>query len=124
MEDSDLGTTERVLREERRFPPDPLQAERSNIMEYARRRGFRDLEELYRWAGEDYVSFWEDMASELDWFRKWDRVLSWEVPDARWFEGGRCNIVYNCLDRHMETPVRNKVAFYWEGENGVRRTYA
>ncbi|WP_458011520.1 acetate--CoA ligase [Candidatus Solincola sp.] len=124
MSERDLETTDRILKEERIFMPSPEMVSASNVMAYARERGFSDLEQLYVWAADNYEEFWEDMASRLHWFRPWDGVLRWECPDARWFEGGSCNIVYNCLDRYMEMTVRNKVAFYWEGENGARKIYS
>ncbi len=124
MADTDWETTDRVLKEERVFYPDARMARESNIAAYAREKGFSEIEELYEWAREDYPAFWEDMASALHWFSPWEEVVRWECPDARWFGGARCNIVYNCLDRYMDTPVRNKVAFYWEGENGARRVYS
>ncbi|MDI7253252.1 MAG: acetyl-coenzyme A synthetase N-terminal domain-containing protein, partial [Actinomycetota bacterium] len=109
MSERDLETTDRILKEERIFMPSPEMVSASNVMAYARERGFSDLEQLYVWAADNYEEFWEDMASRLHWFRPWDGVLRWECPDARWFEGGSCNIVYNCLDRYMEMTVRNKV---------------
>lgn len=70
----------------------------------------------------DIEGFWAKIASEeIDWFKTWDRVLDWSPPFAKWFDGGILNASYNCLDRHVSTERRNKVAFYWEGENGDRR---
>ncbi len=62
------------------------------------------------------------VASELHWFRTWDKVLEWEIPWAKWFVGGQINISYNCLDRHVATWRRNKAAIIWEGEPGETRT--
>src|SRR5947207_9927207 len=62
------------------------------------------------------------MAEELHWFKKWDRVLEWNVPHAKWFLGGKINLSYNCLDRHIATWRRNKAALIWEGEPGDKRT--
>ena len=63
------------------------------------------------------------MAEELHWFKKWDTVLKWDPPHAEWFGGGKINISYNCLDRHLSTWRRNKAALIWEGEPGETRTY-
>ena len=63
------------------------------------------------------------MAEELHWFKKWDTVLKWDPPHAEWFGGGKINISYNCLDRHLKTWRRNKAALIWEGEPGETRTF-
>ncbi len=124
MDIADWKTTDWILKEDRVFESDPNLVKDSNIMTYARGKGFSTLDELYRWAKNNLEEFWKDMASQLEWFAPWDVVLDWKYPDARWFDGAKCNIVYNCLDRHMHTQVRNQVAFYWEGESGARRIYS
>jgi acetyl-CoA synthetase len=78
-------------------------------------------ESIYDAVRHDPEVFWEKMAGELHWFKRWDRVLEWTVPYAKWFQGGRTNIAYNCLDRHLNTPRRNKAAIIWEGEPGEMR---
>jgi len=118
----DWDTTSRVLSEERLYEPSPELVENANITAYMRGKGFSDYEELHRWSVEHSEEFWEDMARELDWFKPWSQVLDWQYPYAKWFVGAETNIVYNALDRHMSTPTRNKVAFYWEGEDGSTRT--
>lgn len=65
--------------------------------------------------------FWEKNAHCLHWFRKWNQLLEWNPPHAKWFIGGKLNACYNCLDRHMETETKKKIALYWEGENGDER---
>ncbi|MEW6355565.1 MAG: acetate--CoA ligase [Planctomycetota bacterium] len=65
--------------------------------------------------------FWERAAEELDWFRRWDRVLEWNPPHAKWFVGGKINASYNCCDRHIKAGLRNKAALIWEGEPGDTR---
>lgn len=100
-----------LLHEDRRFAPSKEFIEQANI---------RD-ESLYAWAQEDPIGFWEAQAERLDWFRKWDRVLDWEPPFAKWFVGGKLNVSYNCLDRHLKTWRRNKAAIIWEGEPGDER---
>jgi acetyl-CoA synthetase len=71
----------------------------------------------------DPEAYWASWAEELDWFRKWDTVLEWNPPHARWFDGGKLNVSYNCLDRHLGGARRNKAALIWEGEPGDTRTY-
>jgi acetyl-CoA synthetase len=78
---------------------------------------------IYERAAEDPAGFWAEWARELDWFQEWDRILDWDPPRARWFDGGKLNVAYNCLDRHIEGPRRNKAALVWEGEPGDTRTY-
>ncbi len=79
-------------------------------------------ESLYR-AGEDWQAFWAAQATELlDWFQPWDTVLDWELPFAKWFVGGRLNVSYNCLDRHVAAGLGDRVAYHWEGEPGDSRT--
>ncbi|MBI4304205.1 MAG: acetate--CoA ligase [Chloroflexi bacterium] len=62
--------------------------------------------------------FWAEQARQLDWFRTWDKVLEWEPPFARWFVGGQLNASYICVDRHVKSWRKSKVAIYWEGEPG------
>ncbi|MEZ0360843.1 MAG: acetate--CoA ligase [Hydrogenobacter sp.] len=71
----------------------------------------RDYESLYQESIKDKESFWANVAEELHWFKKWDKVLEWNYPYAKWFVGGKINITYNCLDRHVKNGKRNKVAY-------------
>jgi acetyl-CoA synthetase len=71
----------------------------------------------------DPEGYWAGWAEELDWFRKWDRVLEWNPPYAKWFVGGQLNVAHNCLDRHLATDRRTKAALIWEGEPGDTLTY-
>jgi len=85
-------------------------------------QGMEGYLDLYRRAEQDPESFWGEIAEkELHWFEKWSKVLDWEPPFARWFVGGKTNVSYNCLDRHLTTPRKNKVAILWEGEPGEQR---
>ena len=81
--------------------------------------GNNDTETRAR-AQEDFVSFWEDQASRLTWFRRWGVALDWQPPFARWFRGGRINAAYNALDVHQEKRA-SKIAILWEGEDGKTR---
>ena len=93
--------------------------------DFARRAHVKSLDEyreLYRRAEQDPEQFWADFASDnIHWFEKWSRVLEWNAPFAKWFAGGKTNISYNCLDRHLTTHRKNKVAILWEGEPGEQR---
>jgi acetyl-CoA synthetase len=77
--------------------------------------------EMHRRSLDDPNGFWAEQARKLDWYKTWDRVLDWNPPYARWFVGGRLNACYQCVDRHVKTWRRSKVAIYWEGENGETR---
>ena len=77
---------------------------------------------VYELASAAGTEFWAEQAGALDWFRTWDTVLEWDLPFARWFEGGTLNVSYNCLDRHVAAGHGDKVAFHWEGEPGDTRT--
>jgi acetyl-CoA synthetase len=106
-----------VLQEERIFPPAPEFAAQAHV------RSLDELENLRAEATAAPESFWARMAEELHWFKKWDTVLKWNPPHAEWFVGGKINISYNCLDRHLPTWRRNKAALIWEGEPGETRTF-
>jgi len=105
-----------VLREDRIFecPPEFKAQARIQTME--------DYERLYHEAESDPSKFWGEIASELHWFKPWDKVLDWNCPWAKWFEGGQINLSYNCLDRHVASWRRNKAAIIWEGEPGETQT--
>ena len=98
------------------FPPPKEFASAAHI------KSFEEYEKLYADAAADPEGFWAKQAEELHWFKKWDTVLEWNEPFAKWFVGGKLNIAYNCLDRHLETSRRNKAAIIWEGETGEIKT--
>ncbi len=101
-----------LLREEREFPPLP---------EFRSQAIVRDRS-LYESAAKNPEGFWENEAKSLHWFTPWKTVLDWDPPHARWFVGATTNVSYNCIDRHLSGPRRNKAALIWEGENGDVRT--
>jgi acetyl-CoA synthetase len=107
------STLDTLLQENRRFPPPP---------EFAARALVRD-EAVYADADADWQGYWARWAEELEWFHPWSTVLEWEPPYAKWFVGGRLNVAYNCLDRHLATERRTKVALQWEGEPGDTLTF-
>jgi len=108
---------ESVLHESRLFHPPQEFAQRAHIKSLA------DYEQLYERARANPEQFWAELAeTELHWFQKWETVLDWQPPFAKWFDGGKLNLSYNCLDRHLTTWRRNKAALIWEGEPGDSRT--
>src|SRR5215203_6728548 len=84
--------------------------------------------QLHEEAAGDAEGFWAEQAEALlHWFEKWDQVLDWSNPPfAKWFAGGKLNVAYNCVDRHVENGLGDRVAFHWRGEEGEERdvTYA
>lgn len=109
-----------TLRENRLFPPPPEFSAKAHV------KSLEQYEALYKESIEDPEKFWAAAAQELDWFKKWDKVLDWNLPWAKWFVGGQLNLSYNCVDRHALGARAEKTAIIWEGEPGeVRRlTYA
>ena len=112
-----------LLKEKRVFRPDPAFARQANWN--------KKTVDAYRKLGEKNPQrFWAQMAKEhISWFTPWKKVLDWKPPFAKWFVGGKLNVSYNCLDRHLEGENswrRNKAAIIWEGEPGDSRviTYA
>ena len=93
--------------------------------EFAKRASVASMDQyrqIYRQATEDPEGFWGQFAEkELHWFEKWSRALEWDAPFAKWFVGGKTNMSYNCLDRHLLTWRKNKAAIIWEGEPGDER---
>src|SRR5687768_13676752 len=84
-----------------------------------------DYEALYERAMADPEAFWAEVASELHWFKKWDKVLDEsKAPFYKWYVGGKTNIAYNALDRHTKTWRKNKLALIWEGEPGEHQSYS
>ncbi len=106
-----------ILDEQRSFPPPAEFSQKAQIKSLA------EYEALYKESVEQPDKFWARAAEELHWFKKWDKVLEWNVPWAKWFVGGQINLSYNCLDRHVRTARKNKAALIWESEPGEVRTY-
>src|SRR5687768_5090446 len=111
--DHELGQ----LLEQETFPP---------ADEFRERAVYSDAS-IYDEAEADPEGFWAQQAEALHWDQKWDQVLDWSNPPfAKWFLGGKLNVSYNCLDRHVEAGRGDRVAFHWRGEEGEERdiTYA
>ncbi|MGH8963162.1 MAG: acetate--CoA ligase [Jatrophihabitantaceae bacterium] len=109
-------TLSNLSREERRFPPSAEFSAAANVQAAA-----------YDEAAADRLAFWEKQADRLSWSQRWTDVLDWsDAPFSKWFIGGKLNVAYNCLDRHVESGHGDQVAYHWEGEPGDKRsiTYA
>ena len=105
------------LLEQETFPPPDAFRERADLSDPS----------IYEEAEADPEAFWEQRASDLHWSEPWQQVLDWsDPPFAKWFVGGKLNVSYNCLDRHVEDGRGDRVAFHWRGEEGEERdvTYA
>src|SRR4051794_34166155 len=89
--------------------------------EFARSAVITD-ESIHEKATADPEGFWAEQADALHWHQKWDQVLDWsDPPFAKWFVGGKLNVAYNCVDRHVEAGNGDRVAFHWRGEEGEER---
>ncbi len=77
-----------------------------------------EYRELYQKSINDPAKFWGELGEQLDWYKKWDKVLEFDFdkPGIQWFKGGKLNASYNCLDRHLNHWRSNKVALIWQGE--------
>ncbi|MDQ1415370.1 MAG: acetyl-CoA synthetase, partial [Acidimicrobiaceae bacterium] len=109
--DGDGPTIEAYYLESRTFPPPDGFTDEALIGD----------DGIYAQA-EDWQAFWAEQAKALDWYKPWDTVLEWDLPFAKWFVGGKLNVSYNCLDRHVAAGRGDRVAFHWEGEPGDTRT--
>jgi acetyl-CoA synthetase len=103
---------ENLLTEDRTFPPDPAFSAQANA-----------TADLYSEAEADPEAFWARLARErIDWIEDFQTTLEWDLPFAKWFVGGKLNLAYNCVDRHVERGLGDKVAYHWIGEPGDTRT--
>ncbi|WP_026925456.1 acetate--CoA ligase [Glycomyces arizonensis] len=112
MTETPQETLANLLSEDRTFPPSPEFTRSANVTESA-----------YDEAAADRLAFWETQARRLDWTKEWDQTLDWSNPPfAKWFTGGELNVAVNCLDRHVEAGLGDRVAIHFEGEPGDTRT--
>ncbi len=107
-----VKTIEDLLIEGRTFPPGKKFSKNANVNNAA----------VYKKAAKNPEKFWAGFAKELDWFEKWNKVSSWKAPHSKWFLGGKLNVSYNCIDRHVTTSRKNKAAIIWEAESGESQT--
>jgi acetyl-CoA synthetase len=113
----DLREITSLEREKRVFKPKEQFSKKAHIKSMAQYR------KLYNESVKNPGKFWAKIAGELHWFKKWKKVLEWKLPHSKWFVGGKLNMSYNCLDRHIGSWRRNKAAIIWEGENGETATW-
>ncbi len=112
-------TIDVLAHEERVFVPPEWFSKKAHI------KSMEEYETLYRESVEDPEGFWHRMAEEtISWYRRWERVVEWDFrePHVGWFIGGKLNASYNCIDRHLQGPRRNKAALIWEADDGSYRT--
>src|ERR1700677_1559810 len=102
---------EPLFEERRRFPPSPEFASQANA-----------TYDLYKQAELDYTAFWAGWARKLEWSKPFSVTLEWNEPFAKWFGDGELNVAVNCLDRHVRCGQGDKIAYYFEGDPGDRRT--
>ena len=105
------ATVKTLLEENRVFEPSEEFKKNANVQD----------ESIYHEAADDPEAFWGKYAEDLDWYQKWNKVLEWKIPFAKWFVGGKLNASYNCLDRHVKAGKGGKTAILWEGEEGEQR---
>jgi acetyl-CoA synthetase len=109
-----------LMAEKRTFPPSKEFSKKAHI------KNIKEYEELYKKSVENPDEFWAEMAEKhLTWYKKWDKVSDWDFhkPYIKFFIGGKLNACYNCLDRFINTPTRNKAAIIWESDDGTYKTY-
>jgi acetyl-CoA synthetase len=106
---------ESILIEKRLFKPDKDFSRKAHV------KSIEEYKKLYDESIKTPEKFWGKTAKELHWFKSWKKVKQWKSPDSKWFIGGKTNITFNCIDRHLTTWRRNKAAIIWEGEPGETR---
>src|SRR3989344_3849335 len=106
-----------ILKENRKFYPS------DDFRNNARIKSVQEYEAEYKKSVDNPEQYWAEKANDLDWFKRWDSVLRNDMGFFKWFEGGILNVSYNCLDRHVKSGKKNKVAFIWEAESGETKTY-
>lgn len=103
-----------IMQEKRIFNPPKQFSKKAHI------KSMKEYEKLYKKSINHPAQFWADIAKELHWFKKWKKVFRYtKKPFVKWFEKGKINVSYNCLDRHLTTKRKNKAAIIWESEDGV-----
>jgi len=112
-----LENIDSILRETRKFEPSAEFAQQAHV------KSFEEYQRIYKESIADPEKWWAEQAEkELEWFTKWDTILDWKPPFAKWFVGGKINASHNCLDRHIAAGKGDRPAIIWEGEPGDTRT--
>jgi acetyl-CoA synthetase len=112
MSEQGHGELDVMMATEQTFEPPPEFAAQANASDPG----------VYERADADPEAWWGSWAEKLDWIEPWERILDWsDPPFAKWFIGGKLNVSANCLDRHVEAGLGDRVAFHWEGEDGERK---
>jgi acetyl-CoA synthetase len=111
-------TLSSMMHEKRVFYPPEELSRRAHI------KSLEEYKEMYQRSLSDPEGFWGEAAQQLDWYKKWDKVLVQDFAEGKheWFVGGKLNVSYNCLDRHLESWRKNKAALIWEGDIGDIKT--
>ena len=117
MEEAQAITS--MMEEKRVFPPPEDLSRRAYI------KSLEEYKKIYKRSIDDPEGFWGEMAEQLDWYKKWDKVLVEDFKEGKheWFVGGKLNVCYNCLDRNLKTWRKNKAALIWEGDIGDSKTF-
>jgi len=117
-ESKDRKAITSMMAEERVFQPPEELSKSAHI------RSLDQYKEIYQRSLDDPEGFWAEAAEQLDWYKKWDKVLVEDFNEGKheWFVGGKLNVSYNCLDRHLKTWRKNKAALIWEGDIGDSKT--
>jgi acetyl-CoA synthetase len=107
-----------MMAEKRVFKPS------AEVSKQAYIKSFDEYKKIYDQSIKNPEKFWGDLSTQLDWFKKWDKVVVENFKEAKheWFVGGKINVAYNCLDRHIKTSKKNKAALIWEGDIGDSKT--
>jgi acetyl-CoA synthetase len=116
MEQAKIITS--MMAEKRVFNPT------KEIRQKAYIKSLDEYKKIYHRSIDDPEGFWGELAEQLDWYKKWDKVVVEDFKEAKheWFVGGKLNVSYNCLDRHLKTWRKNKAALIWEGDTGDSKT--
>jgi acetyl-CoA synthetase len=111
------ATTSVLYEETRIFEPSQDLVDKSNVMAWMKKKGFKTEREMRAWTGQNYLQFWDEMAKTYaDWFEPYAQVLNWVPPYAKWFVGAKCNVTYNAVDRHAAGAKKDKVAYIFVPE--------
>ena len=107
-----------MMAENRVFKPSPEISKNADI------KSLEEYKKIHARSIKEPDKFWGELAEQLDWYKKWDKVLEADFKEAKhqWFVGGKLNVTYNCLDRNLKTWRKNKAALIWEGDIGDTKT--